>query len=1016
MRINGCRFARLVPSQFHHVHKLDTSAAHRCLVHRTICHHAHRPHARVELPTPHLELRRGARTRTTVKVKDLPQGTLKLEPYDDGATDATDDAPRYPTVVQGHRNNMQKFRNCVILTRVGGFYELYFEQAEELAPLLNLKLAVKKTSAGPVPMAGFPFFQLDRFLKVLVQDLNKYVAISEEFANATEDKARGGLLFDRRVARIITPGTLIDEKFMDPSENNFLMAVYIDVAALKAQLEQQEGDLSAQQHVLSSASQRVGLSWLDLSTGDFFTQSTTTQMLPSAIARIAAREILVDQKLQDLIGQELQLLVGHDHRLMTFFAYPSMILPIAQWSSVLEAPVADQDSDAFTPEEVAAGYSLLEYIRVQLQGLNLKLQPPRRRHLNESMNIDRNSLRGLEILETARDGFGKGSLLHAVRRTSTKSGARLLRDRLTSPSTSLQVINERLDLVSVFLENSDLRDSVIQLLKRSYDAQRLVQKFTLGRGDADDLICLARAIQASREIKTVLSSQDNGRLDRLPHIQSIDAKRSLSAMTGRLCLDGPTMLADRISAAIDEEGLLQKQRLEDDTATEAAILAQEVAMSEGQPGEVETLPKKVRAKNSDQSKTSTEETTAPDTWIMRRNASAALLELHESLDRLQDEKTRLTQRLREAVGSSALSLRWTSGLGHICHVKGAKISQQSLEELGVTRNVSSTKSTRSFYLPSWTALGDRMDQVKVQIRQEEQAIFETLRREVILNLVKIRRNAAVMDELDVACSFATLAEEQRLVRPILTSGLTHKIVGGRHPTVKLGLEEQGRQFVSNDCFLGDSERIWLITGPNMAGKSTFLRQNALITILAQVGSFVPAEYAEIGIVDQIFSRIGAADDLFRDQSTFMVEMLETATILKQATARSFVIMDEVGRGTTPEDGTAVSFACLHHLHYRNKCRTLFATHFHALADMTDDFEALGRYCTDVKETASGSFSFVHRLRKGVNRNSHALKVAQLAGLPKETLEMASRVRQSLGNRAPWSSGGSHSHTIASATA
>lgn len=280
-------------------------------------------------------------------------------------------------------------------------------------------------------MAGFPFVQLDRFLKILVQDLNKYVAISEEFANGAEDKARNGLLFDRKVARIITPGTLIDEKFMDPSENNFLLAIYMDVPALKAQLGQQKDDLSAQQHVLSSAFQRVGLSWLDLSTGDFFTQSTTTQMLPSAIARIGAREILVDQKLQDLIGQELQLLVGHDHRLMTFFAYPSKILPISQWSSVLEAPIADQDSDAFTPEEISAGYSLLEYIRVQLQGLNLKLQPPRRRHLNESMNIDRNSLRGLEILETARDGFGKGSLLHAVRRTSTKSGARLLRDRLS---------------------------------------------------------------------------------------------------------------------------------------------------------------------------------------------------------------------------------------------------------------------------------------------------------------------------------------------------------------------------------------------------------------------------------------------------------------------------------------------------------------------------------------------------------------------------------------------------------
>ncbi|KAH8433696.1 mismatch repair ATPase MSH1 [Aspergillus melleus] len=837
-------------------------------------------------------------------------------------------------------------------------------------------------------MAGFPFFQLDRFLKTLVQDLNKYVAISEEFAPSTDDRTRStGLLFDRKVTRIITPGTLIDEKFMDPSENNFLLAIYIDIPALQAQLEQQQ-DGSSYQHILSSASQHVGLSWLDLSTGDFFTQLTTAQMLPSAIARIGAREIVVDQGLQDLIGQELQSLIGHDQRLMTLFQFRGDILPMSQWGSMLEAPINAKAMDSFTREEVAAGSSLLEYIREQLQGSNMKLQPPRRRHLDESMNIDRNSLRGLEILESARDGFGKGSLLHAVRRTSTKSGARLLRDRLTSPSTSLEVINERLDLVSLFITDYELRDSVIQLLKRSYDSQRLVQKFTLGRGDPDDLICLSRAIEASKEIRRVMSvSTHQGHTS--PYASS------LVAMINRLHLDGPSALADRILAAIDEEGLQQKQRIDDDTAAEAATLAQEVATNEGVPSDLEALPKKVRAKNSDRSNAATDELSDVESWIMRRDASPALHKLHQSLASLQDEKVTLTQTLRDAVGSSALSLKWTPGLGHICHVKGPKVSQQALEELGVTRNVSSTKSTRSFYLPAWTELGGRIDQVKLQIRQEEQAIFENLRREVILNLVKIRRNAAVMDELDVGCSFATLAEEQHLTRPILTQGTSHKIVGGRHPTVKLGLEEQGRRFVSNDCFLGGSERIWLVTGPNMAGKSTFLRQNALITILAQIGSFVPAEYAEIGMVDQIFSRIGAADDLFRDQSTFMVEMLETATILKQATPRSFVIMDEVGRGTTPEDGTAVSFACLHHLHYRNQCRTLFATHFHALADMTQDFGALGRYCTDVKETASGSFSFVHRLRKGVNRESHALKVAQLAGLPSETIDMAHAVRQSI---------------------
>lgn len=331
-----------------------------------------------------------------------------------------------------------------------------------------------------------------------------------------------------------------------------------------------------------------------------------------------------------------------------------------------------------------------------------------------------------------------------------------------------------------------------------------------------------------------------------------------------------------------------------------------------------------------------------------------------------------------SIGAQSLSLRWNPGVGHICHVRGVK-DLRSLQANGSTREVKSTKSTRSFYHPEWSALGSKIDQTRLQIRGEEQRVFQELREQVILQLVKLRSNAAVLDELDIACSLAVLAEEQGLIRPILNLSMDHKVFGGRHPTVKLGLEEQGRAFVSNDCFIGEKERIWIITGPNMAGKSTFLRQNALISILAQVGSFVPADHAEIGLVDQIFTRVGSADNLYRDQSTFMVEMLETAAILNKATPSSFVIMDEIGRGTTPEDGIAVAYACLHHLYFTNRCRTLFATHFHVLADMTKDMRNLACYCTDVAEGLDGSFSYVHRLRRGVNRRSHALKVARLAG-------------------------------------
>ncbi|KAL8763539.1 MAG: hypothetical protein Q9184_000665 [Pyrenodesmia sp. 2 TL-2023] len=330
-------------------------------------------------------------------------------------------------------------------------------------------------------------------------------------------------------------------------------------------------------------------------------------------------------------------------------------------------------------------------------------------------------------------------------------------------------------------------------------------------------------------------------------------------------------------------------------------------------------------------------------------------------------------------GAQSLTLRYAAGSGHVCHVKGAKDVHHTAKAALGGRVGRATKSSRTFYNTQWTNLGAKMDLVKYQIRAEEQRILHELREQVVLNLVKLRRNAAVLDELDIGCAFASLAKDQGLTRPTLNMSRNHKIIGGRHPTVKLGLEEEGRAFVGNDCFVGEEERVWLITGPNMGGKSTFLRQNALISILAQTGSFVPAEHAELGIVDQMFTRVGSADDLYRDQSTFMVEMLETAVILNQATSRSFVIMDEIGRGTTPEDGIAVAFACLHHLYHHNQCRTLFATHFHALADLARGLDHLACYCTDVTEGKGGSFSFKHRLRKGVNRASHALKVARLAG-------------------------------------
>jgi len=786
---------------------------------------------------------------------------------------------------------------------------------------------------------------------------------------------------------------------MDPYTNNYVLAVHLERESLleATSASQNAGSLSfpLQQQVISSP---VGLAWLDLSTGQFYTQSITLSMFPSVISRIGPSEIVLEEGLQITRANALFSTLGEESHLITY-SPSGTASSIMEWSPMLESEVSAEAAAAFTAEEVTAGSLLLHYVATRLQGLSMRLQPPLRYQALETMVIDRSTMKALEIKETLRDSLFKGSLIHAVRRTVTKSGARLLTEWLGlwyprsprtrirlfltlsnsagSPSTSLKVINSRLDLVSRMIEDIPLREGILSLLRRSHDSQRLAQRFSLGRGDPEDLLALANTVIATQELVFILQ-QAALKADARTDLLDVDC---LEPIISRFLFEGPLALAGRIKEAIDEEGIIQQQRIEDDGAGEMVALAKEIVSSEGSPEDIAGMVKSSRRKKPMSLREHYVENN--DVWTMKMNATATLKLLHDGLNQLMLEKSALVENLRDRLRVPTLTLRWTPGLGHICHVKG-----KDTRIVADMRSVSSSRSTRSFHHPEWTQLGQKIDQAKVRIRAEEQQVFLGLREQVIVNLVKLRRNAAILDELDVACSFATLAEEQALVRPVLNASSVHKIIGGRHPTVQGGLMEQGRSFMANNCFVGDKENIWLITGPNMGGKSTFLRQNALITIMAQVGSYVPAEYAKIGIVDQIFSRVGSADNLYRDQSTFMVEMLETAMILKNATSRSFVIMDEIGRGTTPTDGVAIAFACLHHLHHINKCRTLFATHFHSLVELSKDMSGVGYYCTDVLEDDTGGFSYVHKLRKGVNRESHALKVARLAGIPELAIGVA----------------------------
>lgn len=827
-------------------------------------------------------------------------------------------------------------------------------------------------------------------------------------------------MHDRRVARIITPGTLIDEQFMDPYANNYVMAVHLpgveepgveEPVAAAPGAPPTGSDLSTvSPDSPADGSIPIGLAWLDLSTGHFFTQATTFSSLGSMLSRVCPKEIVLDEVLQSRTGHDVFSVLAEERHLVTY-ARQGELSGIPDWAPMLESELSPHDAEAFTDDEVKAGSLLLHYVKDRLQGVSMKLQPPLRHETMQVMNIDKNGMRSLEIKQTIRDGAFRGSLLHAIRRTVTKSGARLLNEWLSAPSASLEVIKPRQDLVACFIADEDLRESITLLLRRSHDSQRLVQKFALGRGDADDLLDLASTIKATEDIVTMLMAA-------IPtdSVESTAEKDCLKAMTERINLDSPLKLARRIREAIDEEGIVQQHQIDDSEAGNMIALAQEIVDSEGSAEDSSLLPKSAKKRKPPSIREYYGEDN--EVWVMKPDASAYLAGHHAELDNLLGEKDDLTDALRQRLGAPSLTLKWTPGLGHICHIRGKKdlkaASASIPEHVPGAPTGRQTQTSRSFHLPEWTELGRRLDQARFQIRAEEQRVFQGLRQQTVLNIVKLRRNAGVLDELDIATSFARLAVEQNLARPVVNGGTAHVVVGGRHPTVEGGLREAGRTFTSNDCFVGAGQpgpsspssaatpaahgRVWLITGPNMAGKSTFLRQNALITILAQIGCYVPASYAEIGIVDAVFSRVGSADNLYQDQSTFMVEMLETATILRQATPRSFVIMDEIGRGTTPEDGCAVAFACLHHLVHVNRCRMLFATHFHGVADLVarhgmrleDGGEAgtVEMYCTDVAEDEAGGFAYVHRLRKGINQQSHALKVAKLAGLPEPALRTA----------------------------
>ncbi|KIY72763.1 hypothetical protein CYLTODRAFT_6570 [Cylindrobasidium torrendii FP15055 ss-10] len=851
------------------------------------------------------------------------------------------------TLAREIRENLAKFPHCLLLTRVGQFYESYFDQAVEISQLLNIKLASRKWENQRIHMCGFPIAQLDRYLKILVEQNKRFVAMCEEFPRYQPQL--GTRTFERRVTRIITPGTLIDESFLNQYENNYLLSI---------------GTPNA---LLTDNDALIGLAWIDVSTGEFYTKSSTLECLRDDIARIGPREVVLDSRIPRT--HPIIEALNEDKNFLSFIscdsvlAPPPTLPPDAPLEQVTDELVESSEpatsATTYTPEEALAIDFLTTFLKDHLLEHMPSLATPNRENVNNRMEIDSHTIKSLEIRENIREGGQKGSLLSTIKRTITTSGTRLLLRWLCSPSTSISEINSRLSLVQFFHARPFLREDLASVLGKIEDATRIAQKFSMGRGDVSDLLAIKNTTKTwallRKQVETEKAIEER---DRGEHFKATEWE-SLEKLMRRLA--DMEDLSTRIEKALHAEVVGSSQ--DPSAEEEEAMVEDGMARSWRYP------------------------TTK---WKIRPEYSQTLKTLHTRLSRLLREKEQMESSLQMIYDAPSLTMRSSPGLGLHVHLAKAKRDSRRLDDDAAFVSIQTSNTTVSYLYPEWSRLGADIFDTSMRLVAEEKAAFEELRREVVLHAPMLRRNARIMDELDVTLSFANLAADMNFVRPILTEGNDFEVHNARHPSVELGLMTNGRMFTPNTLDMRENSQLQIITGPNMAGKSTLLRQTALIALLAQAGSFVPAGYARIGIVDKLFSRVGAKDDLFHDRSTFMVEMLETSEILRRATPRSLVIMDEVGRGTTIKDGLALAYATIHHLATVNQSRTLFATHFTELSDMLGysegnpspaPFDSVSFFCTDVAEVENGRFAYSYRVRPGVSKDSHGLKVALLAGMP-----------------------------------
>ncbi len=821
--------------------------------------------------------------------------------------------------------------DSILWYRMGDFYELFFDDAVVASAALGIVLTKRgKHQGADIPMCGVPIHRADDYLQKLIR-LGYRVAVCEQLEDPAEARKRGAKAVVRRdVVRLVTPGTLTEETLLEPGIRIYLTALYAYPSTV-------EGPIIGSSRLLALAS-------LDISTGEFETGEITGADLPGELVRLAPGEVLASDQL--LGDPEVRRWIGLSGAAAT--PVPSASFDSLNGERQLNAALGTSELGgfgSFSRGELAAAGAVLRYVELTQIGKKPMIRPPRQSNASSSLIIDAATRTSLELLRST-SGAREGSLISAIDRTITGAGTRELAARLSSPLRDVQAIEQRLDAVQRLADASALRENLRQSLRQTPDIARAIARLKFARGGPRDLAAIRDGLRAASACAALL-----------------DSAKGTAGLPGEL---------DAIAAALTRAyGPLA-------TALAAAL--------------ADDPPHLKR-----------------DGGFIRPGYSGEL----DAALRLRDESRTVMAALEasyiELTGVKTLKIRHNNILGYFIEVTQLNAKPlTSLPHSETFRHRQTMANAMRFTTLELAETEGRIASAAQRALAIEQEVFQALAAAVSDAEAAVSDIAVNLAQLDHTAALAELAANENYVRPVISDGTAFDIRGGRHPVVEQALRKASAgPFIDNDCVLGRAQptqppgfdempdaRIWLVTGPNMAGKSTFLRQNALIALLAQMGSFVPARSAHIGVLDRLFSRVGASDDLARGRSTFMVEMVETASILNQATEKSLVILDEIGRGTATFDGLSIAWACVEYLHDTCRARALFATHYHELTALAGRLVSVANVTVDVKEWRD-DIVFLHKVKAGAADRSYGIQVAKLAGLPAAVVARAGDVLTAL---------------------